>query len=76
MKRKMYDYLISYIFTADGYLTPSHGTSCVSRMDKINTFDEVESVRSFLEDRIEGAKNLAINNIIFLGRNKHEVKYE
>lgn len=73
MKHKMYDYLISFTFAKDGYLTPSTGTTCVSRLNKIDNFDEAESVRKFLEDRIDGAKNLAINNIMYLGRNKHEV---
>lgn len=72
MKQKWYDYLISYTFSAEGYLTPSTGTSAVSRLNKINNHDEAESVRKFLESRIEGAKNLAINNIMYLGRNEHE----
>lgn len=70
---KWYDYLISFTFTQDGYLSPCTGTTCVSRLNKINNFDEAESVRKFLEDRIDGAKNLAINNIMYLGRNRHEV---
>ena len=68
---KMYDYLISYTFTGKGYLTPCCGSSCVSRLNKINNFDEIKSVRSFLEGQIDGASNLSINNIVFLGRNKH-----
>jgi hypothetical protein len=72
-RRRYYDYLISFTFCAEGYLTPSTGTTCVSRLNKINNFDEAESVRKFLETRIDGAKNLAINNIMYLGRNKHKV---
>lgn len=72
MKQKWYDYLISFTFSAEGYLTPSTGTTAVSRSNKINSIDEAESVRKFLEDRIDGAKNLAINNIMYLGRNKHK----
>lgn len=72
MKHKWYDYLISFTFSAEGFLTASTGTTAVSRLHKINTIEEAESVRKFLEDRIEGAKNLAINNIMYLGRNRHE----
>jgi hypothetical protein len=72
MKHKWYDYLISYIFSKEGYLTPCSGTSSVSRLHKIDNHDEAESVRKFLEGRIDGAKNLAINNIMYLGRNRHE----
>jgi hypothetical protein len=69
----MYDYLISFTFAKDDYLTPCIGTTSVSRLNKIDNFDEAESVRKFLEDSIDGAKNLAINNIMYLGRNEHEV---
>lgn len=72
MKQKWYDYLISFTFSAEGYLTPSTGTTAVSRTHKIDNIEEAESVRKFLEDRIDGAKNLAINNIMYLGRNKHD----
>lgn len=70
--RKWYDYLISFTFNAEGCLTPSIGTTSVSRSHKINDIEEAESVRKFLESRIDGAKNLAINNIMYLGRNRHE----
>lgn len=72
MRRRMYDYLISYTFSREGYLTPCTGTTELSRARKINTFDEVHSVTSFIEERIEGAKNLSINNIVYLGRNTHD----
>lgn len=71
MKRKWYDYLISFTFAQEGFLTPSTGTTAVSRLHKINTFEEAESVRKFLENRIDGAQKLAINNIMYLGRNRH-----
>ena len=72
MKRKWYDYLISYTFAKEGYLTPCTGTMSLSRLRKINNHDEASSVREFVESQIEGATNLAINNIMFLGRNRHE----
>lgn len=72
MKQKWYDYLISYTFAKEGYLTPCTGTMSISRPRKINNHDEASSVREFVESQIEGATNLAINNIVFLGRNRHE----
>ena len=72
MKRKMYDYLISYTFAKDGYLTACTGTMGISRVNKINNFTETGLVREFIESHIDGAKNVAINNIMYLGRNKHE----
>lgn len=72
-RKRYYDYLISYTFSMDGYLTPSTGTVHLSRVNKINNFDEVRSVTTYISSLIEGSKNLAINNIMYLGRNKHEV---
>jgi hypothetical protein len=72
MKRKWYDYLIAYVFTGEGYLTPCTGTTIISRVSKINNIEELESARQFIESRIEGASNLAITNIVLLGRNRHE----
>lgn len=73
MKHKMYDYLISYTYEKDGYIGWCTGMTGISRIKKINNFDELRSAREYIENSIEGAKNLAINNIILLGRNKHEV---
>lgn len=72
MKQKWYDYLISYTFAKEGYLTPCKGTMGISRRKKISNHDEASSVREFIEGQIEGAKNLGIDNIMFLGRNRHE----
>lgn len=72
-KRKMYDYLIAYTFSKEGYLTPCTGTIGLSRLCKINNFEEVRSVTDYIESKIDGAKNVAINNIMYLGRNKYEV---
>ena len=68
---KMYDYLVHYTFNKDGYLTPCTGTIGISRKNKISNFDELNSVRDFIVNSIEGAKNLSIDNFILLGRNKH-----
>lgn len=68
---KMYDYLISYTFEKDGYLTHCTGCTGLSRIKKIDNFDELSYAREYIQNTIEGAKNLAINNIILLGRNKH-----
>lgn len=71
MKRLMYDYLISYTFKGEGFITPCTGTIGISRKYKIKTFDDTKSVSDFITSQIEGASNLAINNIMYLGRNRH-----
>ena len=68
---RTYDYLVSYRFMQEGYLTCSMGTMQVSRKKKIKTFEELNQLREFVESNIEGASNLAIDNFILLGRNKH-----
>jgi hypothetical protein len=71
MKRLMYDYLVSYTFKGEGFITPCTGTMGISRKYKIKTFDDTKSVSEFITSQIEGASNLAINNIMYLGRNRH-----
>ena len=71
--RKWYDYIISYSFNKEGYLLQCNGMTSLSRVNKIDTFDEVRLVVDFLREHTEGAENIVINNIIYLGRNKHEV---
>ena len=68
---KMYDYLVAYHFTAEGYLSYSAGTMQLSRKKKIKTFEDIRDVSEFIIDSIEGASNVAIYNIILLGRHKH-----
>lgn len=68
---KQYDYLVSYKFSAIGYLTPCAGTIKLSRNKKIKTFEDIDEVTKFITSQIEGASNLAIDNFILLGRNKH-----
>jgi hypothetical protein len=71
--RKWYDYIISYSFNKEGYLLQCNGMTSLSRVNKIDTFDEVRLVVDFLREHTEGAENIVISNIIYLGRNKHEV---
>ena len=67
----MYDYLVSFIFDKDGYLTPCSGTFEISRQKKIKNFDDIHSIKRFIENKIDGARNVSIINIILIGRNKH-----
>lgn len=68
----MYDYLITYKFSCPGYLTASDGSIQLSRKHKIDSFDEVNKVIEFISNRLpEGSTNVAIYNIMFLGRNHH-----
>lgn len=68
---KKYDYLVSYVFSKEGYLTPCSGTLLISRTTKIKTFEDLNEVRKYLTESIDGAQNLSIHNFILLGRNKH-----
>lgn len=68
---KMYDYLVAFDFTGNGYLTPCTGTMCISRKKKINTFEDIAEVNKLITESIEGSSNVAVYNFILLGRNKH-----
>jgi len=68
---KMYDYIVTYKFSKEGYLTPCEGTIQISRKKKIKTFEDIENVKQFILEHQEDAFNLGIYNIILLGRNKH-----
>ena len=68
---KTYDYLVAYNFNAEGYLTYSTGTMCVSREKKLDTFEELNSLVKFITEQIPGAKNVSVYNFVLLGRNKH-----
>lgn len=68
---KMYDYLVAYHFEAEGHLTHCSGTSQISRKKKVDSFEELASLREFITEQIPGAKNVSIYNFILLGRNKH-----
>ena len=49
--QKWYDYLVSYSFEKDGYITPCHGTIEVSRTYKINSFDAIKQVKELIKDK-------------------------
>lgn len=70
---KWYDYLIAYSFEKDENEITTHynGSTQLSRKRKINSFEEIDSVIDFLTKQNEGAKNLIINNIMYLGKNRH-----
>lgn len=75
MKKKVYDYLICYEFNAKGFLTSCRGTMGLSRINKINTFDELNKVKECVETQLntmyEEVTNVCIYNFILLGKNKH-----
>lgn len=68
---KMYDYLITYTFNMEGYLTQSNGNSYISRKKKIKTFEDIKEIQKLITESIPGSSNMCINNFILLGRNKH-----
>lgn len=70
-----FDYLIAYKFTASGYITSNDGTICVRRNHKIDSIEELELVRKFVEEKIiengyKDVANVGIYNIVFLGEVK------
>ena len=75
---KMYDYLVAYKFNAEEYLTTCDGTIGISRKKKITNFDELNSVKTYIENMLKenkslkGVTNVSIYNFILLGRNDHE----
>lgn len=69
--KKMYDYLISFSCNREGYLTPCGGLVQLSRERKINSFVEYHLVLEYVTGQVKDAKNIVIENIMFLGRNKH-----
>ena len=71
MKLKRYDYLVAYVFSQQGYLTPSMGTIQISRDKKITTFEDINELNKTITESIEGASNVCIYNLILLGRNRH-----
>lgn len=42
---KMYDYLVSYNFSKEGYLTPCRGTIQISLKKKIKTFEDINELK-------------------------------
>lgn len=68
----MYNYLISYIFSSKGYLTPGYGTMQLSREKKIKTFEDINEITEFIKKSIntEDIVNLNIYNFILLGKTK------
>ena len=68
---KTYDYLVAYNFSAKGYLTPSTGTTTISRAKKIKTIEDINAINKLIEARIPDAYNLSIYNFVLLGRNRH-----
>ena len=67
---KWHCYLITYSFEKDGYLTPCKGFAKLMRKKKINSFKEVDEAIDFITKQVEGAKNVIIENIMYLGKNR------
>ena len=69
----MYNYLVSYIFSSKGYLTPGYGTIQLSREKKIKTFEDINEITEFIKKSMntEDIVNLNIYNYILVGKNKN-----
>lgn len=70
--RLMHDYIISYAFDKKGCLTACTGTMQLSRKKKIKSFEDINDVIAYIAGRIDGASNLSVNNLIYLGRHWHK----
>lgn len=71
---KMYEYLVAYKFTANGFLTPCDGTMTIFRKKKVKSYEDFIDMGNFVKDSIqgfEGITNFSIYNYILIGRNKH-----
>lgn len=63
----IYDYVISYACNKNGGL--NIGTVKIFRDRKIKTFDDVDVVTDIITGHLgEGATDVSIHNIIYLGR--------
>lgn len=67
----MYDYLVSYNYSAEGYLGYCTGTIQIYRKKKIKTFQDINELNKFITESIDGSSNVAIYNFVLLGRNEH-----
>lgn len=70
--RLMHDYVVAYTFSREGYLTPCIGTIQLFRKKKIKSFEDINDVTSYLTGQIDGASNLSVHNLIYLGRHWHK----
>jgi hypothetical protein len=68
----MYDYLVTYNFNAEGYLTQGNGASKISRKKKIKKFSDLDEIQKLIAESIPGVSNLYIYNFILIGHNKYE----
>lgn len=68
---KKHDYILAYIFSKDGYLTPCYGTMQFSSVKKIKTFEDINAINKMIENEVEGSKSVSVYNMIYLGKNKH-----
>ena len=68
---KLYDYLVSYNYSMQGYLTPCAGTVQISRKKKIKTFEDINELNQLITESINDSTNVSVCNFILLGRNKH-----
>lgn len=65
-KNKQYEYLVAYMFSKEGCLTPCSGTTQVIRDRKITSWEDIVSIQELITQRIDGAFNLGVYNFILL----------
>lgn len=69
--RLMYDYLVVFSFSKEGYLTQGKGNIQVSLKRKIRNFNDVQNLSNFIGESNKIQK-VIIENIIYIGRNWHD----
>lgn len=68
----MYNYIISYSFNQKDSLIPHIGSAHLFRKKKIKSLEDINDVISCLKNENDGALNLAVHNLIYLGRHWHK----
>lgn len=70
MKKKMYQYLVTYSCKKDDIFGACTVVSQIYRAKKIKSFDDINSLITYLTETNEGISNVGITNFILLGRHK------
>lgn len=70
MKKKMYQYLVTFSCKKDGFLGAYTVVSQIYRDKKIKSFNDINALTAYLTETNEGVSNVGITNFILLGRHK------
>ena len=68
--KKLYQYLVTFSCKKDGILGACTVVSQIYRDKKIKSFNDINSLTTYLTETNEGVSNVGIMNFILLGRHK------